>query len=186
MLLPIQKLDEHGLRLAFESINRCLEKLIYVPYEAAPWGVSGGAILERPIIDGLLRDCSCATFPAAGVCGVAGTWGIPPLWVSGQVGMAIVYTGSFGSTATIDFGWQIAGVELGTGIPKDNATTFTAPGPATSGFLLKTSIPTMSPVDASHEIVTWKLRRAAGDAYGAAGGDVHVLGVYPLWYASRQ
>lgn len=187
MLLPIQKLDEHGLRLAFESVNRCLEALIYRRADPAPWAVSNGAVLERPTIGGSARDISAARLPGTGNPAVTGSWPLPPLWVSGKLGAAIVYGGTVNSAQLINFQWVFTPVGVGDAIPLGTVATVQAPGPAGTAFLCSVEVPTLTDVDSSATVIAWKFRREANDAYHTvSAGEAFIFDLIPLWYPERQ
>jgi len=183
-LLEIQGLTDPQARRGFDQLNNYVERLAFQPYRSAGIVGTGGAVLERPLLAALSRDISAWKMPSAGSPVISDSEGLPPLWVTGSVGLRIYYTGSASSTANITFRYDLDPVAVGE-IPAQATTAdFNTPGSSSAGALVMADVPTLVAVDASSVLVGWKIVRLNADAYGA--NDVWIVAVRPIFYARRQ
>lgn len=182
--LETQGLDNPILRRAFDASNRFAEKGFFQPYLSS--GIVGinGAVLERPALAGLTRDISAWKLPSASFPGILDSFGLPPEWVTGKVGLRIYYTGSAASTNTINFSYNLDPVAEAEIPAQATIATLAAPGPAVAGSLEYADVVTLADVGADAHLVGWKIVRSNADAYGAS--DVWIFGVRPLFYPTRQ
>lgn len=182
--LEIQGIPDDQVRRGLESLNGFSEEGFYRPYVSAGIVGASGAALQRPPSGAAFLDVSAWLLPSASFPNITDTLGLPPGWVVGSLGLRIFYTGSAGSTNTINFSWLLTHVNGGAAIPASTFTaSFTAPGPATAGLALSVDVPTLVSVPASAAFAMWKLRRTNPDAYGA--NDVWIIGVRPLFYPRK-
>lgn len=184
-LIPIQKLDEHGLRLAFSAVNSAMELGFHQPFrDAGIVGTGVGCVLARPTIAATLRDITGWTMTAADPANICSSFALPPKWISGSLGLRIYYIGATASTANISFGYDLDPVAIGE-VPVNTlvVAAFNTPGPSVAGALLYVDVPTLVVVDAASAMVGWKVQRNSPDSYA---GDIWIVGVRPLWYPSRQ
>lgn len=185
-LQEIQSIADPAVRRAFDGANQFVERGFYQPYRDAGIVATGaGCVLARPTVAATLRDISGWTMPGANTSNICGSFGLPPLWISGSLGLRIYYIGAAASTANISFAYDLDPVAIGE-VPV-NATVvaaFNTPGPAVAGALLFVDVPTLVAVDAASVLVGWKVQRNNPDSYGA--NDIWIVAVRPLWYPERQ
>jgi hypothetical protein len=183
-LLELQGLADSIARRDFDALNRFSEKGFYRPYTSSGITGANGAVLERPSLAGLMRDLSAWKLPSAGFPLILDSFGIPPEWITGKVGLRIDYTGSAATTNTINFSYNLDPVESGTIPGQATLATLAAPGPGTAGAVVSADVVTLADVGGDALFVGWKIVRSNADAYGA--NDVWIVGVTPIWYPSRQ
>lgn len=182
-LLELQGIGDDQVRRGLDTLNAYLERLAFQPYVPAGIVGTGGAVLERPVLAGSSRDISAWKLPAAGTPVLTDSFGLPPFWVEGVVGLRIYYTGDTASTNNIGLRYDLDPIAPGEVPALASTATFTAPGPAAQGQRLSVDVPTLVSITGASDLVGWKLVRENPDAYA---NDIWVFGVRPLFYPRKQ
>lgn len=176
-LLELQGLDDDQVRRGFDALNQWSERQIFERWMPSGVALSGGAALAR------WRDMAAITLPAAGTPVITTGIGIPKLWVTGAVGLRVLYSGSLGTTNTINIFYNLDPVAVGEVPPTATLGSLTPPGPGTIDKLAVFDIAPTVAVTGAEIVVQLKIFRTSPDAYG---GDVYIVGWWPLFYARKQ
>lgn len=182
----IQGVEAPEVRRAFDASNQFAEKGFYQPWiPAGQMTPSGGAVLERVVIAATARDVDGIRLVAAGLPAATTSLRLPPLWVTGQIALEILYTGTVGSVNTINFLVNTPGVNIGSVVPAAATLQALSPaGPGTAGIVMSITTTALATISADSAYAGVKISRFNADAYGA--GEVYILGVRPIWYPGRQ